>query len=572
MPSGYVRTRWWLLVAGLTIAAGLAACAGVTEIPEVPTSIPVTPTGVTVTNSRALTEFTTLDFVGSGNCAICHTTLVDGDGNDVSMDTQWRSTMMANAATDPLWRAKVSTEVARSPQLQSVIEGVCALCHMPMAYTQAVVIDMPTEISGKGFGDPTNPLHSAGKDGVSCTVCHQIQATNLGTEDSFSGNFVIDTSTDAPNRLIFGQFADPVGQVMIAFIGFEPVYGEQITEAALCATCHTLYTPFLDADGNIAGTFPEQTPYLEWRHSRYGNGESEPQPCQKCHMPETATPAYIANRPRHGQLQPRQPFNQHHFVGGNTTMLKILKANAAELGITATDAQLEATIGRVLKQLQTATAKLTVTEAQVAGDILNVGLRIETLTGHKFPSGFPTRRAWLHVTVKDAGGTVIFESGQPQANGAIAGNAADEDPKAYEPHYDVITAPDQVQVYESIMHNTDGDVTYTLLRAAGYIKDNRLLPQGFDKSTASADMAPDALAMADANFTGGTDDVIYRIDVTGQTGPFEVTAELLYQSLSFQSIEDIRGETTEAVAAFTRYYDAVDKAPAVVATAIATAK
>ncbi len=54
--------------------------------------------------------------------------------------------------------------------------------------------------------------------------------------------------------------------------------------------------------------------------------------------------------------------------------------------------------------------------------------------------------------------------------------------------YDQITQADQVQVYEPIIHNTDGDVTHTLLRASGYIKDNRLLPAGFDKTTASSDI------------------------------------------------------------------------------------
>jgi hypothetical protein len=41
----------------------------------------------------------------------------------------------------------------------------------------------------------------------------------------------------------------------------------------------------------------------------------------------------------------------------------------------------------------------------------------------------------------------------------------------YEPHYDVITKPGQVQIYEGIMLNTDNEVTYTLLRAAKYVKD-----------------------------------------------------------------------------------------------------
>ncbi len=69
------------------------------------------------------------------------------------------------------------------------------------------------------------------------------------------------------------------------------------------------------------------------------------------------------------------------------------------------------------------------------------------------------------------------------------GNDNDADPAAYEPHYATIDDAEQVQIYESIMGNTDGEVTTTLLRGAGYLKDNRLLPSGFDKDTVGADIA-----------------------------------------------------------------------------------
>ena len=77
----------------------------------------------------------------------------------------------------------------------------------------------------------------------------------------------------------------------------------------------------------------------------------------------------------------------------------------------------------------------------------------------------------------------------PEPDGSIQGNAADADPAAYEPHYDVITAADQVQIYEPIMGDTEGKVTYTLLRAATYLKDNRLLPGGADKAKLPPEIA-----------------------------------------------------------------------------------
>ena len=70
------------------------------------------------TATTALTNFETTLFSGSGVCAFCHSNLTDSAGNDVSNDAHWRSTMMANAAKDPLWQAKIESEVNRNPHLQ----------------------------------------------------------------------------------------------------------------------------------------------------------------------------------------------------------------------------------------------------------------------------------------------------------------------------------------------------------------------------------------------------------------------------------------------------------------------
>ncbi len=80
-----------------------------------------------------LSSFQTADFTGPSVCATCHIGLIDQSGKDVSMPSDWRSTMMAHSGVDPVWQAKVSSEVARNPELQEVIEQKCVTCHMPMA-------------------------------------------------------------------------------------------------------------------------------------------------------------------------------------------------------------------------------------------------------------------------------------------------------------------------------------------------------------------------------------------------------------------------------------------------------
>jgi hypothetical protein len=507
----------------------------------------------------ALSPFTTADFSGPGTCTLCHEGLSDEAGADVSMPTAWRSTMMANAAKDPVWQAKVSSEVARFPALQEVIEKKCVACHMPMAKTQAEVGGQVVAAQGDGFFDLGHPLHEAGIEGVSCTLCHQIGDVGLGTLESFTGGYSVDTSTEPPDRQAFGPYEQPFALPMQAHSGFVPVYGAHIETAELCATCHNLYTPYVDAEGNVLGEFPEQTPYTEWQSS----GFSGAVPCQSCHMPRANGGVVISLMP--GRLAPRQPFYQHWFVGGNALMLEILADWGGELEVTADAVHFDVTRERVVDQIGERTAKLMVESLESEDGVLTANLSVTALTGHKFPTSFPSRRAWLHVAVADAEGQVVWESGAHNPDGTISGNAADVDPAAFEPHYDVITQPDQVQIYEPIMGDHEGQVTYTLLRAAQYLKDNRLLPAGAEKGALPPEIGVYGEAAGDADFLGGSDVVTYQMELPGATGPFTVRAELLYEPLSYQFVVDLLTDKTELTKRFGGYYGETDQAPLVVA-------
>lgn len=494
-----------------------------------------------------LTTFVTDDFSGSGVCASCHGGLTDIVGNDVSNDALWRSTMMANAAKDPLWQAKISSEVDRAPHLQLVIEEKCSRCHMGMARYQALTDQTDVGVLDSGFLDPEHYLHEAAMDGVSCTLCHQIQSDNLGDPASFTGAYVIDTGTNPPDRQIFGPYSENLfATPMRDASGFNPVFGAQIEDPAHCGTCHTLFTPTLDANGNVVGEFPEQTTYLEWEHS------SIAKTCQGCHLPQAVGGVKISNRPP--WLAPREPFWQHHFVGGNSYMVGLLRDYAGDLGVTADSVQLQATIDRTDALLATKTAELTV-EPFRSGGLLTVTVDVVNHTGHKLPSGLPSRRAWLHLLVTRADGAVVFESGRETGDGRIDGNASDDDFLEWEPHYDTITSADQVQIYEPIMLNTDGEVTHTLLRADSYAKDNRLLPAGFDKDTAEPDIAVHGVPADEDNFQGGSDRIVYVIDISEVSGALDVMVELLFQSVSHPFVSDLEDTETEFVQRFLDMYD-----------------
>ena len=67
-------------------------------------------------------------------------------------------------------------------------------------------------------------------------------------------------------------------------------------------------------------------------------------------------------------------------------------------------------------------------------------ITVENLGGHKLPTAYPSRRVWLHVTLRDRSGRMLFDSGALNPNGRF-GNANDEDPARLEPHYTEITSP-----------------------------------------------------------------------------------------------------------------------------------
>lgn len=546
------------LITTLFLVAGLTgACGTGDETTSPTTSLPTTT--IAPHAGLPLVSFDTGSFAGSNNCAICHSRLQDESGNDVSMDVHWRSTMMANAARDPYFRAKVSTEIKNAPHLQEVIEDVCATCHTPMARTQARVDGTAALLFGDGFFNVSNDLHKAGIDGVSCVLCHQIQSDGLGSTDTFAGGYIIDTAAVSPDRLIFSQFEDPQQQMMMASSGYKPVTGGHLSESGLCATCHTVITPYIDSNGEIQGTFPEQVPYLEWEHSSYP-GDKE---CQTCHMPYADGAAKTANMPP--DIDAKGPFSQHYFVGGNTHMIEILRDNPDALLVTSSTAQFNATIDRAVQQLENSTASLSILESGLNGKNLSVTVKVNDHTGHKLPTGFPSRRVWLHLQVLDQNGKVVFESGKPESDGTISGNDADNDIYTYEPHYDVITSADQVQIYEAILHNMDGAVTHKLLEASGYSKDNRLLPLGFDKQTAGELFAVRGEALSDGNFIGGSDIVTYQIDTSAASGPFTVKVELLYQSMAYSTIHSILGVNTSQVQEFEGYWESSDKLPEIIA-------
>ncbi len=488
-------------------------------------------------------------FETSDKCLACHNSMTATNGEDASIGSKWRATMMAHSSKDPYWHAGVRRETLEHPKAKAAIEDTCSTCHMPMARF------VERENGGRGevlkyveggILSKDSRMEAFVEDGVSCAVCHQVMSDNFGDEGSYDGGFLVDTRRPLEDRTVYGPFKidKTTTHVMRSATGFVPTQANHIRESELCATCHTLYTHALDKDGRAVAELAEQVPYLEWLHSDYKSARS----CQECHMAivEGAAPiSSVLGKPREGVAE-------HRFMGGNFLVMQLLDKHRLELGVEATPGELEANRRGTIEHLTTEAANIAIDADAASMDdgSLRFPVVVENLAGHKLPTAYPSRRVWLHVTVRDGNGKLIFESGALRDDGSIRGNDNDADPLRYEPHYMEISSQDQVQIYESIMGDLKGAVTTSLLSAAMYLKDNRVLPAGFDKATADPDIAVAGAARDDKSFEAGQDELIFRVPIAGVTGPFAVNAALWYQSIGHRwamNLASVPGEEPRRV-------------------------
>ncbi|MGC4085449.1 MAG: hypothetical protein QM736_25835 [Vicinamibacterales bacterium] len=454
--------------------------------------------------------------------------------------------------------AGVRRETIDHPSAAAAIQDECTICHMPMMRYEAKLAGGEGTVFEHLPPDPGKLPDRLAEDGVSCTVCHQVTPENFGTRESFVGGFKIDETSVAGTRRIYGPFDTTTGHttVMTSSSSFQPQKSDHIRASELCATCHTLLTKALDAQGKVIGELPEQVPYQEWLHSAFKESRS----CQSCHMPvvQEDVPATSVFG------QPRQGVSRHTFVGGNFFMQRILNKYRGDLWVKAMPQEMDAAIKRTTEHLQTESATVTVDDMAVREGRLDFAVTVANRGGHKLPTAYPSRRAWLHVVARDTGGRVIFESGAVGAGGAIMGNDNDADATRVEPHYTTITRPDQVQIYESVMVGADGQPTTGLLTAVRFVKDNRLLPRGFDKATADNDIAVHGEAESDADFVGGRDRVQFSIDAGAANGPFTVTAELWYQPIAYRWAMNLKNYDAPEPKRFVGYYEQTSETSGVV--------
>src|SRR5207249_9275614 len=103
----------------------------------------------------------------------------------------------------------------------------------------------------------------------------------------------------------------------------------------------------------------------------------------------------------------------------------------------------------------------------------------------------------VQFVIMDANGDTVFQSGI--FDGTFEVKNIDD---VFEPHYNVINQSSQIQIYEMVMGDVNGNFTSLLERADTFLKDNRIPPQGFVSTFPSYDttkIVGDALNDPDFN-------------------------------------------------------------------------
>lgn len=496
-----------------------------------------------------------LIFPPSSACEGCHGfdeaefAYVTESGEEVNVFDDWQATMMANSAKDPFWRAKVSHEVLLHPNEKNEIETKCTSCHAPQGHYTAILRGEPHYTMADLL------LDTIGLDGVGCGSCHMMSAEGLGELNSGALNY--DTT-----RTIYGPFPGPFAGPMTEFLGYTPTYAPHINDAGLCASCHSLVVETHDLEGNNLGTeFVEQATYQEWQNSFYENNQS----CQHCHIPQLEEEIVISSG--YSFLEGRAPFGRHDLVGANTMMLGLMQENKQELGIEASNQDYAETIQKTFDMLQMQSLDLTLEYQKETLDSLFFALELKNKAGHKFPSGYPSRRATVEFVVTTELGDTLFQSGVHESNYEVKGR--DDD---FENHYDIINSEEQVQIYEFVIGDVNGNPTTVLERGAMGLKDNRLAPLGFTTTHEAYDSTRIVgRADFDSNFnkdngTEGTgkDSLFYHIPLNGYFGAVNVSAKVWYQSLPPAWMTEMFAETTPEIETFRVMFDNADRSPVLV--------
>jgi len=358
----------------------------------------------------------------TGICGGCHNAILE----------QWKGSMHANALIDPVFQA--ATELFLS---EATAEGdreealACVRCHTPFGH-----LSKTAETTAADYAAATESLGT--RSGIFCDFCHSVQSSaGVG-----NAPFLVDGGQGDAQKVKQGPRSDAVSPY------HGTAFSELHTRSEMCGMCHDVSHTF--------NGMPIERTYTEWRESPYNTGDPATTVyCQDCHMrqrpgvPATGSTGQPDNPGKSAAGgKERDHVYTHYFVGSNAVVPAQLGAGEELIGIAYDNLQNCATI-----EITAPPLPLVWRTADIQVKVNNVG------AGHYLPTGLSeVREMWLEITVKDALGRMIFQSGSIDRQG-------DLDPVS--------------RLFNIKMADKEGNPTINVAKADRIIKDNRIPPKGY---------------------------------------------------------------------------------------------
>ncbi|MBK7965637.1 MAG: hypothetical protein IPK10_10370 [Bacteroidetes bacterium] len=348
---------------------------------------------------------------------------------------------------------------------------------------------------------------------------------------------------------------------MQLYVGLTPAYSPHISESKTCSPCHTLISNSVDLTGVPTGTtFVEQATYHEYLNSDFPLVEMAT--CQTCHMPKIEDPIKIANG--YTALPGRTPFNLHTFAGAKQFHGATHQRQQSKLRGVCSRSNVRFNTQSKHSTIKTRNADLISQFDSSGNDTAYFSIQLKNKAGHKFPSGYPSRRAVVQFVALKANGDTLFSSGLFDNDYEVKNIST-----PFEAHHDFIHSSTQAQIYEMVMGDVNGNKTTVLERAFAPLKDNRIPPRGFTTLHSAYDtcaIVGDALNDLDFNKTAGLEgkghDIIhYHLPLGGYSGNLSVEVKVFYQTLPPAFLDEMKTFSSAEIDTFLSMYANANKSP-----------
>ena len=299
------------------------------------------------------TEFSSGDFRPAEDCSGCH----------YDHYNEWFSSMHSYQSRSPVFFSHKEEVKELYP---ATGERFCMQCHNPIAYLtgeETSIYSNPNDFQSSG-------LNQAIKDGITCDVCHTMTgiSQSVFTEDNIAANAIY--KMYPLGNIKFGPIENPEENDF-----HESYYLPTYESSQMCLPCHDLV---------VRGVEAEIT-FSEWARIP-GFSMFDGVSCQECHMPLK-----------------ENGYHNHKFVGVDM-----------DLAIPPLENPLYEDVSNLLStaaELRFSVWNDTIPDVFVPGEILNIPLTVESLTGHNLPSGATfNREAWIELVVKN-NNQIIYSTG-----------------------------------------------------------------------------------------------------------------------------------------------------------------